>query len=952
MEGPNSYQQPRRASRPSYPRAPSRPTSASNSRLTASHSVGSSISHVAVGGPPPTHAQPAPRLHHTHNLKQSSLSPRPSSSRGVAHPSRQETPDSARHRAMSSFLQEKLQRERAENERISFSASLSRTDMSASVDVSRAVYNSPFRPPQESEGGRPQSSAGVEPRRKGLGVKEMEQVVSNLHKQNFDLKLELFHRRERQSALEERLDGLESDRKQMEDVNDKLMEELEKRDKAVEEAVAMILMLEAKVNQLLQEREMVQQVERQDFFCARDYDLRYDNSAMQTPKRHDPRSDPDVKVVTRMPSFISEPNGNTENLRNVYLGAKTGGPALPRVTEGSPEADHQALGSPTLSVLSESSFVSVYGQKPSGKEADLLPPARIDEPLTLDGLDAGLVTRREEMPAPRRRAASVTKATSGFRPPPRSSTAVPFQSMSGVVGYDSPLQRIERLDSSYTKKDGISSQSQGRTIESQFAPPKSTARKQTKEEKREALRRVMTDAPGGVRLHDQGLPPTPDTISTSTLHRFKNSHETLSQPPEVCQDEGSHGVSLHSISQEPKSAEPASGVPLGDGSSLNASDKMRSVSASSYASYQHQQHAQRPRSAGESVVSRREDNGWDSDDDNSDARSLQSSLDIWLRESSKPAKRDASGRRVSPDLFSFPNSTAKGGWAVDSMLGPSNTHPGGPNAPAGYDHVQDLLAVQNQLFSSSTGPPPPPNRRSSLHATTGSRSDSLKASSSNSPSLKDNWRSSPKTRGKHSTKNSEDLRSGDEAKTPVQQKPRQPPPEAGSDQKRYPPITGHQGARAGLNRLFRRSIGSSSSNAPPPEPASSANSVAESSSSETRTQNPMGVPSWVLRNCPIEDERSGATPPPIMLNPRQGRRSTLDSTGDKDRPVSPTPAEALDKTTVDAQTQEENGEAKPQASQQDEGGAGTGGQGAPTGTGARRKWLPFGRNNNAKNKTG
>src|SRR5690242_14418416 len=152
------------------------------------------------------------------------------------------------------------------------------------------------------------------------------QVVSNLHKQNFDLKLELFHRRERQTALEERVDALESDRKQMEDVNDKLMEELEKRDKAVEEAVAMILMLEAKVNQLFQEREMVQQVEREDFFCARDYDLRYDTSAMQTPKRDAPRPEHEAKVVNRMPSFISEPNGNTENLRNVYLGVKTGGP--------------------------------------------------------------------------------------------------------------------------------------------------------------------------------------------------------------------------------------------------------------------------------------------------------------------------------------------------------------------------------------------------------------------------------------------------------------------------------------------------------------------------------------------------------------------------------------------------------------------------------------------------
>jgi len=75
---------------------------------------------------------------------------------------------------------------------------------------------------------------------------------------------------------------------------------------------------------------------------------------------------------------------------------------------------------------------------------------------------------------------------------------------------------------------------------------------------------------------------------------------------------------------------------------------------------------------------------------------------------------------------------------------------------------------------------------------------------------------------------------------------------------------------------------------------------------------------------------------------------------EKDRPASPTTAapEGAAKAATETQTQEENGEAKPQtAQQQDEGGVGTG-QGAPAATGARRKWLPFGRNSNAKNKLG
>lgn len=44
--------------------------------------------------------------------------------------------------------------------------------------------------------------------RKGIGIKEMDQTLSTLHKQNFDLKLEVSHRREQQNALEERHHGI------------------------------------------------------------------------------------------------------------------------------------------------------------------------------------------------------------------------------------------------------------------------------------------------------------------------------------------------------------------------------------------------------------------------------------------------------------------------------------------------------------------------------------------------------------------------------------------------------------------------------------------------------------------------------------------------------------------------------------------------------------------------
>ena len=81
----------------------------------------------------------------------------------------------------------------------------------------------------------------------------MIQLISSLQKQNFDLKMELFHRRERMTALEDELEQareLEADNAEMQEVNEQLLEELEKRDSAIEEAVGIICELEEKVETL------------------------------------------------------------------------------------------------------------------------------------------------------------------------------------------------------------------------------------------------------------------------------------------------------------------------------------------------------------------------------------------------------------------------------------------------------------------------------------------------------------------------------------------------------------------------------------------------------------------------------------------------------------------------------------------------------------------------------
>src|SRR6478752_1650934 len=113
----------------------------------------------------------------------------------------------------------------------------------------------------------------------------MKQVISSLHKKNFDLKLELYHRRERQTALEDKIEALEVEKSRAEEMNDHLSQELEKRDKAIEEAVAMIVTLEARLEQYAKERSIIEQIEAEGQYAAPTFDPCYEDPrpATQSP---------------------------------------------------------------------------------------------------------------------------------------------------------------------------------------------------------------------------------------------------------------------------------------------------------------------------------------------------------------------------------------------------------------------------------------------------------------------------------------------------------------------------------------------------------------------------------------------------------------------------------------------------------------------------------------------
>ncbi|KAL2019750.1 hypothetical protein VTK56DRAFT_9194 [Thermocarpiscus australiensis] len=751
------------------------------------------------------------------------------------------------------------------------------------------------RSPSPVEGRRPSSSGATQaPAIKGLGLRAMEQKCSILHKENFDLKFELYYRREKQTELEERLarleerfETLEKEKLETDGMNDLLVGELEKRDKALEEAVAMIVQLEARVEDLLREKELLRQLDA-DGTASSDMASPTAVPALETMGLETSKSDR-ANALSRMQSFLSDRSENTENQRNVYLGMRGSSFSPPNTVEDTPDTTRAdpRLATPALSVLSESSFLSVYGT-----------PTRPYRPAnsakfrtTNDAADAGL----------------------------------------------SPLERLERLEEKLDKTSAAVRGLTQRPASSQVkdkspsAGQTSQAQPKTKKEKREALAKVLSQGQFRELLHAQGLPPTPDTISTSTLADYKRSNDTLSKERGLA-NEGRHinlsdsprsQVSAQSGSgavAQPRPVQPASTTGFDSRKQLSGTEKPYDTPTA---------RTHQPRWARETASARvQEGDNWGDvvpeDDALGGRHSPASSVDTWLRESLKPGNSDApdpmssasqahaSARtgRASPDLFSFPNPTS--GWAADAMFGSLGgkgySAAGGKNSSATsvvdiLDAIENLVpepAYTNSALYTGNTPPPPPNRRSSLLARTGpavrdvvAGSDNVPKSSSRPPPAATALKKSP-VRPSRARSNSTDVRPPsqqlkelglrqDRAMTvppkqvhlpPRPEQDSQPRPDAQQAtssqplprQRHYPP-TASQAARPRSRGLpfFRRSTGSADG------PPLAGPSSAPPTETTFKTQPPassvvVGIPSWGRRNSLAEDDRASATPPPILRN--------------------------------------------------------------------------------------
>lgn len=230
-----------------------------------------------------------------------------------------------------------------------------------------------------------------------LGVREIEKRMDKLSKLNFDLKLELFHCRERMAKLQENCnlltsraedaDRLVEENATLLELNDSLVKELERRDEAVQEAVSIICDLEERL-----EHAPHLQTDPRDHHLEASTELRASSvspcpRAVLSPPKSNKSSMTQSSSARRIPSFVDDKKPNTRALRSVYLEPK---PTLRAVksfaslasqTEDMDKSlsDVDTLDSPRLSVLSKSSFPSIYDlpkSEESGKDqkTDILFP--------------------------------------------------------------------------------------------------------------------------------------------------------------------------------------------------------------------------------------------------------------------------------------------------------------------------------------------------------------------------------------------------------------------------------------------------------------------------------------------------------------------------------------------------------------------------------------------------
>ncbi|ETS80896.1 hypothetical protein PFICI_08425 [Pestalotiopsis fici W106-1] len=805
---------------------------------------------------------------------------------------------------------------------------------------------------------------------KVMGIKEIEKTIEKLKKQNWDLKLELYHRRERQAMLEELAKTSQERAKILQDehasiiaqqaetmrLNDDLAQELDKRDKALFEAIDMIVDLQTTVAELEREKAMVRIVEADLHGPAISGQVdNFDRSTNARPYQPNSSGLPlttdfssrlgDPKTLERMSSFLSERGERTANLRDMILHNKSSFFHSRKISEASTiQSEFNRSVSPGVSLLSESSFLSVYGMNKRTPDQMLSPPEP-EEPLVMQSI---------ETPGPRR---NTRNFSDGSR---ASSIITPLawaDSQTKFLDIRSPLQQLERLDGKLSVEGG-SRPTTSSAARSAHPPVSQRQRAQikTNQEKRDSLRRVVTSSPNADDLANAHmLPPTPDTTSSSMLRRHQNSHETLSEKSSITPRESiAHEIHMTPVTALPPQISTSSaqgdfsrplsklatterpsflGAPLPEEEASRTQQLVRTAS-------------QRPRSADETTISRHLANSWDSDSDSeggADAYSEANDMDYWIREGAKPNPKSTAPRSTSPDLFSFP--TESGRWETDVIFGAmrgtgfmGSPAPGLKRDPMDQLSSSPLIAPEDGVYY----PPEPdapdggisaPQRQSSRSA----RTSSMTGSENTLEPVK--ARKGP-VRWSDSTRGSGRTRSSSIDSAALSSSVNGPTKYLGDGsgalkRTNHPPLAGQparQKKPSTLNRLFRRSLGGSQDQAEEDQeqrtPTGQAHARPRRSIHSGRSSvPPPATTPWRAPAAVLESDLTSATPPPIMRS--RGHRPDFELHKSGDKLQTPRSSRVVSPSLLHQVTSETDNE-------------------MDTPQSGRRKWLSLGRRNSLR----
>ena len=388
---------------------------------------------------------------------------------------------------------------------------------------------------------------------KEMGLREMQEHISKTDKQNFDLKLQVFHLRQRNDILEGRVEELEArevDYGELQTKYEALLLESDRQKLILDDAVAQIIDLQG-------ENEELQAALGSHYAGISSLQPVGSRSSQRAPSTNGhppvPSTPPQaagrpsqqrqasarsLRSSTSRRNLVTPPppredKKRTTGLHSFYQSGETLNQANPSlisvnkpgsVFSGDDEDDHydrQMLNSPRLSILSESGFSSIYGSPKDSIQASS--PTENEKSRSLS-------PPRDESSPSQRSAQREARINLWIEEKPSSSTPVKRAPKAGANDRFTSIEQVLRNKSSVSRE-------QPRELVTQEQQKQSPPRKANDSQRRREMKgpsRILTtqsrshsSSLTGSMTFGGKLPPTPDTMSTATIGGPNSSTQSI-----------------------------------------------------------------------------------------------------------------------------------------------------------------------------------------------------------------------------------------------------------------------------------------------------------------------------------------------------------------------------------------------------------------------------------------